>query len=403
MNATAFSESRLDRMREVLERHVERGDLPGLVALICRHGEVHVDVIGTKAVDGQAPMQRDTLFRIASLTKPVTAVAAMILVEECRLRLDDPVDSLLPELANRQVLSRIDGPLDETVPARRPITLRDLLTMRMGLGYLMSRRALAYPVMRAANDLQLLVGAPKPQNPPAPDEWIRRVGTLPLMNQPGEKWMYDIASDVLGVLIARSARQSLDSFLRERIFEPLGMKDTGFHVSAEKLDRLPPSYTVDPMTAKLLVFDSDGDQSQWANPPAFASGAGGLVSTVDDFLMFGQMLLNKGRHGNERILSRPSIELMTIDHLTADQRSDNSIFFGSHSGWGFGMSVNLKREDLAMTPGRYGWTGGLGTAWANDPGEDLIGILMTQRSMTSPTLPPIFSDFWTSAYQAIGQ
>jgi CubicO group peptidase (beta-lactamase class C family) len=401
MCAKSFSALRLDRMREVLQRHVERGDPPGLVALVCRHGEVHVNVIGTKAVDRQESMQRDTLFRIASLTKPVTAAAAMILVEECRLRLDEPVDALLPELANRQVLNRVDGPLDDTVPARRPITLRDLLTMRMGMGYIMTSTAHTYPIMKAANALQLLVGPPRPQKQPAPDEWMRRVGTLPLMHQPGEKWLYDIASDVLGVLIARAADQPLESFMRERIFTPLGMKDTGFGVSADKLGRLPPSYKVDPASGKLAIYDSDGEHSEWARPPAFPSGGGGLVSTVDDYLAFSHMLLNKGRHGNERILSRPAVELMTVDHLTPQQKAGNEIFFGSHSGWGFGVAVNVKRDDLAIAPGRYGWTGGLGTTCATDPAEDMVGILMTQRAMTSPTPPAVFCDFWTLAYQAI--
>jgi CubicO group peptidase (beta-lactamase class C family) len=221
------------------------------------------------------------------------------------------------------------------------------------------------------------------------------------MYQPGEKWLYDLPSDVLGVLVARAAGQPLEAFMRARIFEPLGMKDTGFSVPAEKLGRLATSYTVDPASGKLAVYDGAGADSQWARPPAYPSGGGGLVSTVDDFLAFSQMMLNKGRHGSERILSRPAIELMTADHLTPEQKSGNEIFFGDHSGWGFGVSVNLKREDLAVAPGCYGWTGGLGTTWANDPAENMVAILMTQRAMTSPRPPAVFSDFWTSAYQAV--
>ena len=232
MSAGGLSKARLDRMHDIMAGYVGRGEVPGIVTLVCRRGEAHVDAIGRKAAGGHDPIRRDTIFRIASLTKPIAAAAAMILVEECKLRLDEPVDRLLPELAARRVLKHLDGPLDDTVPASRPISLRDLLTLRMGLGYIMA--AGAYPILKAANEQQLLLGPPRPQTLPAPDEWIRRVATLPLMHQPGEKWMYDLGLDVLGVLIARASGQPLETFLSERIFEPLGMKDTGFSVPAAK-------------------------------------------------------------------------------------------------------------------------------------------------------------------------
>ncbi len=377
---------------------VERGAIPGLVTLVSRRGEVRVDAIGMKEAGGSDPMRRDTIFRIASMTKPVTAVAALILVEECRLRLDEPVDRLLPELTNRKVLKRLDGPLDDTVPAKRPISVRDLLTLRLGFGYNMEWSS-GYPIQRAANELQFLLGPPKPQTLPGPDEWIRRFATLPLMYQPGERWMYDFGSDVLGVLIARAAGQTLETFLRERIFEPLGMKDTGFSVPPEKLDRLPGCYQSDPEAGGLRVYDDPGD-SQWSRPPAFPSGGGGLVSTVDDYLAFCRMMLDKGRYGRERILSRPSVELMTTDHLTPEQKIGTDIFHGDHSGWGCGLSVATRRHDQASV-GQFGWTGGLGTSGYSDPREDLVGIVMTQRLMDSPEPPPIFVDFWTSVYQAI--
>jgi CubicO group peptidase (beta-lactamase class C family) len=388
-------------MHDVMAGFVERGEMPGLVTLVSRRGEVHVDAIGMKEIGGSDPMRRDTIFRIASLTKPVIAAAAMVLVEECRLRLDEPVDRLLPELANRRVLKRLDAPLDDTVPAKRPISVRDLLTFRLGFGYNMEWSG-GYPIQKAANELQFLLGPPKPQTLPAPDEWIRRFATLPLMYQPGERWMYDFPSDVLGVLIARAAGQSLETFMRERIFEPLGMKDTSFSVPPEKLDRLPGCYQSDPNDPQmggLRVYDDPRD-SQWSRPPAFPSGGGGLVSTVDDYLAFCRMMLDKGRGGNERILSRPSVELMTTDHLTPEQKIGTDIFLGDHSGWGFGLSVVTRRHDLASI-GQFGWTGGLGTSGYSDPREDLVGILMTQRLMDSPGAPPVFADFWTSAYQAI--
>src|SRR5262245_60800899 len=316
MSADGLSRARLDRMHDILAGYVERNAVPGVVTLVARRGVVHVDVLGAQTLGG-APMRRDTIFRISSMTKPLTAVAAMILVEECKLRLDEPVDELLPELAGRRVLSRRDGPLDQTVPAKRPITLRDLLTFRMGFGQMFAAPD-AYPILKAANELQIGMGPPNPSATPAPDEWMRRLGTLPLIHQPGEQWMYNTGSDVLGVLIARASGQPFADFLRERLFDPLGMKDTAFSVSPEKIDRLATSYWTDYQTGALDVYDEPAD-GQWSRPPAFPSGAGGLVSTVDDFLAFGRMLLNKGRHGNARILSRPAVETMTTDHLTPEQ------------------------------------------------------------------------------------
>jgi CubicO group peptidase (beta-lactamase class C family) len=196
--------------------------------VISRRGETQIDVMGTTAVGGGRAAQPDTIFRISSMTKPITAVATMILLEECVLRIDEPVDRLLPELADRRVVRRIDGPVDDTVPAERAITVRDLLTFRMGFGGYFG----PCPVNDAAAPLQLSVGPPQPSLPPEPDEWMRRFSTLPLMCQPGERWLYHTGADVLGVLIARAGGQPFESFLRQRVFEPLGMKDTAFSVPA---------------------------------------------------------------------------------------------------------------------------------------------------------------------------
>jgi CubicO group peptidase (beta-lactamase class C family) len=378
----------------VMSGYVDRGEIPGLVALVSRRGETHVHVVGVQTLGEKRPMRRDSIFRIASMTKPLTAAAAMILVEECKLRLDEPVDRLLPELANRRVLKRIDGPLDDTTPAMRPISVRDLLTLRLGLGHLM-QSARDWPIQQAVDEQQLLTGPPRPQSAPAPDEWIRRVAALPLMHQPGERWLYDLGLDVLGVLIARASGKTFGTFLRERLFEPLGMKDTGFSVPAENLDRFTSSYT-----GALELYDGVED-SEWRRPPRFESGAGGLVSTADDYLAFCRMMLDNGRHGSTRILSRPSIEVMTTDQVTPGQRKGMEMFFGANSSWGFGMSVITKRDDLAAVPGRFGWSGGLGTTAYADPRENLVGILMTQRMMDSPEPPRAYLDFWTLAYQAI--
>ncbi len=393
---SGLSKARLARMRDIMTGHVARGDVPGLVALVHRHDDVHVEAMGTLALGGGAPMQRDTIFRIASMTKPITAVATMILVEECRLRLDDPVDPWLPELANRRVLARLDAQIDDTVPAHRPITTRDLLTFRFGFGLVLAQPG-QYPIQRAIEEAGLMPGPDAPRR--TPDEFMQALGSLPSIAQPGEQWLYHTGSDVLGVLIARVCGQSFEAFLRQRIFEPLGMTDTGFHVPPAQLHRLPTSYVADPNTGALNVFD-EPSRSRWGQPPAFASGGAGLVSTVDDYLRFCQMLLGMGRLGDVRILSRPAVELMITDHLTAQQKQAAPIFFGDGRGWGFGLAVVTRRSGFGA-PGRFGWDGGSGTSGWTDPAEGLIGVLMTQRMMDSPLPPKVFRDFWTAAYAAI--
>jgi CubicO group peptidase (beta-lactamase class C family) len=389
---STFSKARLGRMHEVMAGYVERGDVPGIVTLVSRRDEVHVDVMGAK---------RDTIFRIASMSKPVTAVAAMILVEECKLRLDDPVDRLLPELANCRVLKRLNGPLDDTVPAARPITLLDLLTFRMGFGLILAPPD-EYPILQAASEFEIGMGPPNPQSMPSPDEWIRRLGTMPLMHQPGERWMYNTGSDVLSVLIARASGQPFGTFLRQRIFDPLGMQDSGFSVPEAKIDRLATSYRTNFQTGKLEVYD-EARGGQWSRPPAFPSGAGGLVSTVDDYHAFARMMLNKGKQGSQRILSRPAVNAMTTDQLTPQQKAGCGLvpgYFDNH-GWGFGVSVVTKPGDPAASVGKFGWDGGLGTSWYSDPQEDMMTILLTQGAWTSPNPPNVCRDFWTLAYQAI--
>ena len=386
-------------MRDVMASHVERDVVPSIITLVSRRGGVHVDAIGTKTFGGSDPMLRDTIFRIASVTKPIVAAAAMILVEECALRLDEPVDPWLPELADRRVLRAIDGPLNDTVPANRPITLRDLLTFRLGIGAVMVFPP-RYPIQQAMAEAGVAPGPILPAH--APDELMKRFGSLPLVHQPGERWLYNSGSDILAVLISRVTGTSLGEFLRERIFAPLGMNDTAFSVPASKLDRLPSSYWTNFETGEFEVFDGV-DDSRWASPPAFESGAGGLVSTVDDLLVFGQMMLNGGKYEGERILSRLSVELMTTDHISSEQKAVSGFFpgFWDNHGWGFGVAVVTRRDDLAATPGRYGWDGGYGTSWYVDPKEEMVGILLTQRVWEATGAPEVHLDFWTSAYAAI--
>jgi CubicO group peptidase (beta-lactamase class C family) len=229
---------------------------------------------------------------------------------------------------------------------------------------------------------------------------LQKLGSLPLIAQPGERWMYQVSGDVLGALIARVSGKSLGTFLKERIFDPLGMKDTAFYVPPEKIDRLPTFYFFNRQTNKLDFYD-DPVNSAWRSAPAFESAGGGLVSTIDDYFAFSRMLLNKGRHGREQILSRASEELMTSDQVTPEQRAGSEIFFGTYSSWGFGVAVDIHRQEIYHTPGRFGWTGGYGTTAYTDPAEGMIGILFTQRMMDSPEPPRVFTDFWTLAYGAM--
>src|SRR5262249_37582862 len=255
MNAAGLSKQRLEQMHRVLSGYVERKEVPGLVALVSREDGVHVEGLGTLSVDGPTPMQRDTIFRIASLTKPITAVAAMILVEEGKFGLDDSIEPWLPELSNRRVLKSIASPLDDTVPAKRAITVRDLLTSCMGFGSVMAKPD-TYPIQKFIREYKIGGDDPsRPSQAPATDKGLRRLGSLPWMAQPGERWLYHVSYDVLGVLVGRVSGQCLSAFMRERLFDPLGMKDTAFHVLSEKIERLSPSYFFNHSKGKLEVYD----------------------------------------------------------------------------------------------------------------------------------------------------
>ena len=368
-----------DVLPEAMAARVAKGELPGMLTLVAQGEDVHVDTLGVMAFGSNEPMRRDTIFRITSMTKPILALAAMMLVEDGTLALDRPVDRLLPELADRKVLKRIDGPLDDTVAARRPITVEDLLTFRMGHGLIMEPTFdPPYPIVIAANELQLVMGPPDPRTPHDPDEWLKRFGTLPLMYQPGERWQYNTGSLVLGVLVARASRQPLPDFFRTRIFEPLGMKDTGFSIAAEQTSRLPSQYMTNFQTGKMELQTITG-ATLWTKPPVFPSGAGGLLSTADDYLAFARVLLNEGVYKDRRLISQRSVKLMTTNHLTAEQMAGGGPILAGQ-GWGFGMAVVTAPDEVSSVPGRYGWNGGYGTYWFNDPARSLVAIAMTQTS-----------------------
>jgi CubicO group peptidase (beta-lactamase class C family) len=386
----AFSAPGLTRLHEVMSRHVESGYVPGLVALVSRGGETHVEALGTRILGEDAPVQRDTIFRIASTTKPITAAAVLMLLEECRLRLDDPLTDWLPELSRAQVIRDPAGPVDDVVPASRPISTRDLLTFGCGYGFDFAHWG--SPLMQKVRELGV---APEP-NPPTipPDEWLRRLGSLPMGHQPGEGWMYSHGLDIAGVLVARVAGAPLGRFLEDRIFEPLGMGDTGFFVPPEKLGRFGPQYGAAPGQSGLTVTDER--EGRFSRPPVFEMGAGGLVSTADDLNSFQRVLLQGGRAGDRRLLSRSSVALMQTNQLLPAQGTP----LGPDLGWTFGCGVELRKTRIGGSKGRYGWTGGSGCAVYADPAEDSVDILLTQRLMEGPFEPPDMLDLATTAYAA---
>ncbi|TML93798.1 MAG: beta-lactamase family protein [Actinobacteria bacterium] len=381
-------------LHAALAAHVGSGAMPGLVALVRCGDDVHVEAIGHKDFGDAEPIGLDAIFRIASITKPMTAATLMLLVEDGMVGLDDIVDGWLPELCDRRVLRSIDAELDDTVPAARPITVEDVLSFRLGYGSIMAPPG-TYPIQRAEAALDLKTfSAPWPPPELTPDQWIASLGSLPLLHQPGAQWMYNTGAEVAGVLIERIAGAPLDDVMRERLFEPLDMVDTGFFVPADKRHRFTTQYAPDPETGALGLLDPV--EGWWAAAPKMPNGAGWLVSTVDDVAAFAAMMAA----GGGELLSAETMRLMITDRTTAVDRAANTVFLGGHSGWGLGMAVPAA-DGASGVPGGYGWDGGTGTSWRNDPATGLTGILLTQRAMTSPEPPAVFDDFWRHAYAAI--
>jgi CubicO group peptidase (beta-lactamase class C family) len=376
-------------LHETLSAHVEDGSVPGAVGLVARGDEVEVAVVGHADAGGTAPLARESIFRIASLTKPVTAAAVLMLVEDGRLALDAPVARWLPELAAPSVVRTPSSPLDDVVPATRPITVADLLTFRAGWGYPSDFSLPA--VTPLFTDLRQ--GA-TPLHDTDADTWTATLARIPLLHQPGEAWLYNACSDIQGVLIARVSGTALPDFLAERIFVPLGMTDTGFAVPAADLHRFTHLYRPQPDGGLEHVDAPDG---QWSTRPTFPSGAGGLVSTVDDLHAFARMLLAGGTTDDgRRILTAEAVRQMTTDHVTDAQR-DAATLFLQGQGWGYGGSVDIRATDPWNVPGRYGWVGGTGTSSYLVPSTGAVAIMLTQVEMTGPTSTALLRDFWRYA------
>lgn len=366
------------RVRDAMAPHVESGYLPGYVAGVHRDGVSEISAAGTLGAGVQDPMRTDTIFRIASLSKPIAGALALGLVQDGTLGLDHEAGSWLPELATPQVLSAPDAALEDTVPARRPILVRDLLTMTAGFGMALGRTPLREAM--AASELM-----PGPFPPPVShDEFMARLGALPLQAQPGEAWIYHTCADVLGVLLERVTGRSCWALLSERLLQPLGLADTGFY--APHPERLPTAYWA--RDGRLEVLDPpDG---VFARPPAFEAFGSGLVSTVSDYLAFEVMLADAG----QQVLSAEMASLLHTNALDDRQRESAQSFLGPGRSWGMMVEIYLTGDDSGLAPGSFGWMGGTGTTAYVDPTQSLAGALFTQRAMDSNRATGVFNDFW---------
>ncbi|MGH7011277.1 MAG: serine hydrolase domain-containing protein, partial [Caulobacteraceae bacterium] len=361
----------------LLDGVVAAGDLSGAVTLIWRRGEIVQELaVGRRDIERGLPMERSTLFRIASMTKPVTSLAALMLMEEGKLSLSDPITRWAPEFADMRVLKSPSGPLDQTYPAPRDIIVEDLMTHRAGLAYAFSSVGpIAQAHERALGDVL--------NQQMSPDVWMKALGSLPLSFPPGERFHYSHATDVLGFLVGRVAGTGFREFLFERIFEPLGMDDTDFYVPPEKRDRSAAVYRQDQETGALepVAFKA------WDSPPNYCGGGGGLISTAEDYLKFARMLLNGGVLNGLRLVSEETVRAMRTNRLTDAQREIPFLGmpFWAGQGFGLGLSVITDPEKQAwMGPGSkgaYGWPGAFGTWWRVDPQEDMILIYLIQNSM----------------------
>ena len=371
-------------LRELLQAYVDKGVLPGAVAVVSRGDRTETVAVGAMAIRG-APMTPDSIFRIASITKPITAAGVMCLVDDGRITPDDPVGRWLPELADPVVVRTPESEVDDVVPAERPITVLDLLTARAGYGF---PSDFAAPAVQALAEVQR--DGRQPRAFPPPDEWMARLARVPLLYQPGAAWLYDTCSTLQGVLISRVSGRSLPDFLAERLFAPVGMTDTGFAVPAADRDRFTSYYT-----AALEL--ADGPDGQWSSLPDFPLGNGGLVSTAADWLAFGRMLLAGGTTmDGHRVLSAGAVRRMTTDTTTARHREIADLFLQGQ-GWGFGGGVDITATASGTVPGRYGWVGGTGTSAYVTPSTGTVAVLLTQVGLDGPNNPEHLHDFWRYA------
>lgn len=374
--APGFDPKALAGIRPALQAFVDRGELAGVVTLASRGGEiVQCEAIGWSDIEARAPMRPDSLFRIASMSKPITSVAALMLMEEGRLSLSDPISRWVPELAEPVVLRDPAGPLDDVVPARRAITVEDLLTHRAGIAYApFSEGPLKAAYERALGDPGM--------NRSTPDEWLSALGRLPLACQPGERFHYGHSTEVLGFLIGRAEGRPFRQVLAERIFQPLGMADTDFWLPPEKRGRLASLYAHDESADRLVKVEVE----MYDAPPAYTPGGGGLISSAGDYHRFARLLLQEGELDGVRLLRPETVRLMRTNRLTPEQRRFPFVGMDlwSKSGFGLGLSIAEQLEGNPYACGAAGsvtWPGVFGTWWQADPVNDLVLIYLIQHQV----------------------
>jgi CubicO group peptidase (beta-lactamase class C family) len=381
--AIGLSTAGLDRLGAVMRSEVERKRVPGAVALVARRGQVaYYESFGQRDPVSGAPMQKDSIFRIYSMTKPIVSVAAMMLLEEGRFLLNDPVGKYLPELADMKVASERDGELT-LVPAARAITIQDLLRHTSGLTYEFRGGGRVHKMYMAAH-----IYSRNQTNA----EQVASLGKLPLLHQPGMQWEYSRSTDVVGRLLEVWSGMTLGEFLRQRIFAPLGMTDTGFYVPAHDLGRLAEAFAKDPESGSTVQLGNVNDA------PKFESGGGGLVSTAGDYARFLQMLLNGGKFGGVRYLSRKSVELMTADHLGSMTGAPDLLLPGYGFGLGFAVRLHAGIAHVPGSVGQYFWGGLAGTTFWVDPAEELFAIMLIQAPGQRDYYRTLFRDLVYGAF-----
>ncbi|TAL66656.1 MAG: class A beta-lactamase-related serine hydrolase [Bacteroidetes bacterium] len=383
-----MSSERINRIKPVMQRYIDENKLPGMLTMVARHGKViHFEKYGLMDVD--KPMQFNTIFRIASMTKPVTSVAVMMLYEEGHFQLDDPVADYIPEFKNLKVFSSIDKDGIHTLDPIRPMTIRDLLTHTSGL----SGVGADTPVDSIYSTANLSEGTLK--------DMIQKLSKIPLLYQPGTRWNYSRSTDVLGYLVEVISGKPLDVFLKERIFIPLKMKDTDFYVTIDKIERVAAVYApADSIGIKVIMKP---DTNNISIPVKFLSGNGGLVSTATDYMIFSQMLLNKGKYNGVRLLGSNTVDLMTSNHISNEIMPDDDFFGQLLSGMGFGFGFAVLQDNIQSniigSKGSYWWSGSANTYFYIDPKEELILILMTQ--FVPNFYYPVCKEFRELVYQTI--
>ena len=384
----AVEMNREQQLQTVLQESVDKGELAGAVVLVHRHGETHYAGAGWRDIENRLPMERDTIFRIASMTKPITSVAALMLVDEGRIALNDPISRVAPEFENMRVLRSPNGPLDDTEEAHRSITFEDLLTHRAGLTYADFHRGPIAQAYREALGGEI-------DGDTAPGDWIQALARLPLIAQPGSVMTYGTATDLLGFLIARIEGAPLGTVLARRIFQPLGMRDTGFRVPHEKWARRAASYGFDEQgrlkkqLTRKGVFVEERPEDM-----AYEGGGAGLWSTLDDYSKFARIFLDGGDVDGFRLLRPETLARMMTNQLTDAQRA-NSVLLGQKIfavGRGFGLGVGIILEpdnkDMARrgSEGTVSWPGAFGGWWQADPKEKSIFIFLAHNMVDLPQM-----------------